>query len=195
MLKTELRHRYLAERLKLSDDEVSQLSLQIFRNFLTTFSPDKSDIIHCFIPLTEKNEVNTQPFFNYFFENKIAVVVPKIFDHKIIAVPITRETVLVKQKWGISEPESNEDFGADSLTHIIVPLLYADPKGNRVGYGKGFYDAFFAGANPEALKIGVNFFPPVEEIDDMWENDVPLDYLVTPTEVLSFGNGASKLTK
>ena len=27
--------------------------------------------------------------------------------------------------------------------YVVTPLLYSDDKGNRVGYGKGFYDAFF----------------------------------------------------
>jgi 5-formyltetrahydrofolate cyclo-ligase len=65
--------------------------------------------------------------------------------------------------------------------------LYCDQKGNRVGYGKGFMTVF-----PKRFgdkKIGVNYFDPDENIDDVWENDIPLDYLVTPTEVLSFFSG------
>ena len=78
---------------------------------------------------------------------------------------------------------------------VITPLLYADQFGNRVGYGKGFYDRFFSEINRNAVKIGVSFFPPNEEIDDVSDFDVPLNYLVTPTEVLSFGSFESKFTK
>ncbi|MGZ5197266.1 MAG: 5-formyltetrahydrofolate cyclo-ligase, partial [Kaistella sp.] len=70
-----------------------------------------------------------------------------------------------------------------------------DRKGNRVGYGKGYYDGFFESVNPRAVKIGLNFFGPDEVIDDVWENDIPLDYLITPVEVLSFFGTASKSTK
>ena len=35
-------------------------------------------------------------------------------------------------------------------------------------------------------KIGVNYFSPTDSIDDVSLQDVKLDYLVTPTEVLSF---------
>ncbi|WP_332020468.1 5-formyltetrahydrofolate cyclo-ligase, partial [Kaistella sp.] len=75
------------------------------------------------------------------------------------------------------------------------PLLYCDQQGNRVGYGKGYYDGFFETVNVETLKIGISFFGPDEEIDDLRENDIPLDYLVTPAEVLSFLGAASKSTK
>jgi len=69
---------------------------------------------------------------------------------------------------------------------VITPLLYCDNQGNRVGYGKGFYDIFFSKIDRSTLKVGVSFFPPVALISDVSQQDVPLDYLVTPTEVLSF---------
>ena len=78
---------------------------------------------------------------------------------------------------------------------MITPLLYCDNQGNRVGYGKGFYDSLFENMSSNAQKIGVNFFNPDEIVDDVWEGDIPLDYLVTPTAVLSFGDGKSKSTK
>jgi 5-formyltetrahydrofolate cyclo-ligase len=56
----------------------------------------------------------------------------------------------------------------------------------RVGYGKGFYDQFFENIPAKTKKIGVNYFNPEENIDDVRDNDIPLDYLVTPTAVLSF---------
>ena len=78
---------------------------------------------------------------------------------------------------------------------MITPLLYCDNQGNRVGYGKGFYDSLFENMSSTAQKIGVNFFNPDEIVDDVWEGDIPLDYLVTPTVVLSFAGIKSKSTK
>ena len=95
------------------------------------------------------------------------------------------DTSLKENGWGILEPE--DDFVEDIKYDVIItPLLYCDNRGNRVGYGKGFYDMFFSKIDRSALKVGVSFFPPVALISDVSEQDVPLDYLVTPTEVLSF---------
>ena len=69
---------------------------------------------------------------------------------------------------------------------VFVPLLAFDKKGNRVGYGKGFYDRFLSECNPETIKIGLSFFEPEELIEDVFENDVKLDYCVTPDEVYQF---------
>ena len=69
---------------------------------------------------------------------------------------------------------------------VFVPLLGYDLKGNRVGYGKGFYDRFLSECKPETLKIGLSFFEPEELITDVFVEDVKLDYCVTPKETYQF---------
>lgn len=195
MVKSDIRKEYIKKRNLLTNDEVSSLSENIFKNFITEFKPVSNHKIHSFLSITGKNEVNTRPFLNYFFENSIRVFVPKVVAGKMISIEIKADTPLIKNTWGIFEPESNNDSGEISFDFVLVPLLYADHLGNRVGYGKGFYDSFFTEINPQALKIGLNFFIPSEVIDNLREDDIPLDYLVTPTEVLSFGRTTSKPTK
>ncbi|ACU08483.1 5-formyltetrahydrofolate cyclo-ligase [Flavobacteriaceae bacterium 3519-10] len=195
MNKSEIRKLYLAKRKGLPIEELMRMSEEIFKNFIAEFKPVTNQKVHCFLSITDKHEVNTVPFLNYFFTNSIRVFVPKIVDGKMISLEINSDTRLVKNSWGIAEPESSKDSGESSFDFVLVPLLYADRSGNRVGYGKGFYDTFFATVNANAFKIGLNFFSPAEEISDVWENDVSLDYLVTPTEVLSFAGGTSKFTK
>lgn len=195
MKKNELREKYLKKRESLSQDEILALSGKIFNNFSESFTLKEHQKVHCFLSIPEKGEVDTQFFLNTFFKNNIRVLVPKIYRKKLISVEISSETPLLKNSWGIREPKSNEDSGETNFDFVITPLLYCDHQGNRVGYGKGFYDSFFENISPFSQKIGVNFFDPDEEIDDVWEGDIPLDYLVMPTAVLSFGATKSKSTK
>lgn len=195
MKKSNLREKYLKKRESFSKEQVLSLSEKIFRNFTDNFKPRENQKVHCFLSIPEKGEVDTQLFLNEFFKRDVRVFVPKIYRKKLISVEITAETPLLKNSWGISEPESNEDSGESDFDYVLTPLLYCDQQGNRVGYGKGYYDGFFETVNAETLKIGLSFFGPDEEIDDLRENDIPLDYLVTPTEVLSFLGAASKSTK
>ncbi|MCD0478447.1 5-formyltetrahydrofolate cyclo-ligase [Chryseobacterium sp. LC2016-29] len=186
MKKSEIRKIYLEKRKNLSQDEVSFLSEKIFANFVNYFKPISEQKVHIFIPIEKFNEMNTQLFIDYFLSRNIKVYVPKIVDVKLISVEIFSDTPFATNNWGISEPLSNEDFGVLDFDFVITPLLYCDFKGNRVGYGKGFYDEFFSNISKDSKKIGVNYFNPDDMIDDVWENDIPLDYLVTPTEILSF---------
>jgi 5-formyltetrahydrofolate cyclo-ligase len=190
MLKAELRKKYMQKRKALSTDEAFLLSEKIFENFVDFFKPVSGQKVHIFIPIKKFKEIDTQLFINYFLSRNIKAFVPKIVDAKLISVEIFKDTKFETNHWGISEPVSNEDSGILDFNWVITPLLYCDKKGNRVGYGKGFYDAFFEMIPSETKKIGVNYFNPDENIDDVWENDIPLDYLVTPTDVLSFFNGS-----
>ncbi|WP_404984230.1 5-formyltetrahydrofolate cyclo-ligase [Chryseobacterium sp. M5] len=188
MKKSELRKIYLEKRKNLSKDEISLFSERIFKNLINYFKPVSDQKIHIFIPIEKFKEINTQIFIDYFLSRNIKVFVPKIVDIKLISVEIFFDTQFETNNWGISEPVSNEDSEVLDFDFVITPLLYCDFKGNRVGYGKGFYDQFFENISKDSKKIGVNYFNPDDMIDDVWENDIPLDYLVTPTEVLSFSS-------
>ncbi len=186
MKKSEIRKIYLEKRKNLLQDEVFLLSERIFENFINFFKPISNQKVHIFIPIEKFKEINTQIFIDYFLSRNIKVFVPKIVDTKLISVEIFSDTQFETNNWGISEPVSNEDSEVLDFDFVITPLLYCDFKGNRVGYGKGFYDQFFENISKNSKKIGVNYFNPDDIIDDVWENDIPLDYLVTATDVLSF---------
>lgn len=189
MLKAELRKKYMQKRKALSTDEAFLLSEKVFENFIEYFKPVSGQKVHVFIAIEKFKEIDTQIFIDYFLSRNIRVFVPKIVDTKLISVEIFKDTQFEINQWNISEPVSNEDSKILDFNYVITPLLYCDKKGNRVGYGKGFYDGFFENLSSETKKIGVNYFNPDEFIDDVWGNDIPLDYLVTPTDVLSFFKG------
>jgi len=189
MKKSEIRKLYLEKRKSLTDDEIFLWSEKIFENFISYFKPVPEQKVHIFIPIKKFKEIDTQIFINYFLSRNIRVFVPKIVDKKLISVQIFNDTKFEINSWGISEPLSSDDSEVYDFDFIITPLLYSDKNGNRVGYGKGFYDAFFEMVSKDSKKIGVNYFDPDSVIDDVWENDIPVDYLVTPTEVLSFFEG------
>lgn len=189
MLKAELRKKYMQKRKALSTDEAFLLSENIFKNFVDYFKPIPGQKVHIFIPIEKFKEIDTKIFIDYFLSRNIRVFVPKIVNTQLISVEISKITEFETSQWGISEPVSNEDSEVLDFDYVITPLLYCDHKGNRVGYGKGFYDGFFESVSENSKKIGVNYFNPDENIDDVWENDIPLDYLLTPNRVLSFFNG------
>jgi 5-formyltetrahydrofolate cyclo-ligase len=71
------------------------------------------------------------------------------------------------------------------LDVVFIPLLQADTQGNRLGYGKGFYDRYLALCRPNVIKIGLNFFEPIPSIPAE-KTDIPLNYLITPNRVYEF---------
>lgn len=85
--------------------------------------------------------------------------------------------------FGIVEPDGNEVVEPEDIDMIIIPMLAFDRMGNRVGYGKGFYDRFLHRCKADCLKVGLSYFEPVEEISDVHAGDVRLDLCITPERV------------
>ncbi len=92
--------------------------------------------------------------------------------------------------YGIPEPAAPTDlFEPFQLDLVLVPLLGFDRRGNRLGYGGGYYDRSFAFLNEqvrptEPLLVGIAYalqeLPEVDEED--W--DVPLDFVATERELI-----------
>jgi len=99
---------------------------------------------------------------------------------------LTDNTVLKKSLYGIPEPVDGIEIAPNKIDVVFIPLLAFDNVGNRVGYGKGFYDQFLSECKPDVIKIGLSFFEPESFIEDINKNDIPLNYCVTPNKVFSF---------
>jgi 5-formyltetrahydrofolate cyclo-ligase len=80
-------------------------------------------------------------------------------------------------------PVHSLQYAVQNIDLVIVPLLAFDKYGNRVGYGKGFYDRFLSKCRSNVIKVGVSFFEPADRITDINPLDIRLDYCITPTRV------------
>jgi 5-formyltetrahydrofolate cyclo-ligase len=89
----------------------------------------------------------------------------------------TPETPMQQGQYGIPEPMHPAPIIPDI---ILTPLVGMDTHGTRLGYGKGYYDRYFASeTGKHALRIGLGFScQQVEELPRT-PHDMPLHYMVT----------------
>jgi 5-formyltetrahydrofolate cyclo-ligase len=99
---------------------------------------------------------------------------------------LTDNTKIKKNEYNIPEPVNGLPVPSEMLDVVFVPLLAYDKQGNRIGYGKGFYDKFLSECKPTTVKIGLSFFEPENLIEDVFETDVKLDFCVSPQKVIIF---------
>lgn len=192
LTKKELREIYSKKREALTESDVELFSKSIFENLKSYLDWGNIQNVHLFLPIRKKKEVDTKYLVNFLWKNDKKVFVPKVSGDDLLCQELFPNDILRENKWNILELVKENFVEQKEFDIIITPLLYCDGYGNRVGYGKGFYDRFFVGINPNTIKIGVNFFSPKEKIIDVFEKDVALDYLVTPSEVFSFTSKSIK---
>ena len=187
MLKNKVRNLVFNKRKLYTDNFINQNSSLIKNNLFSCFDFSKIKILHIFLPIIEKHEIDTFLIINEINVKypHIKIIVPVVdFGNKILLHKYYNSS-LSKNKYGILEPINSEIFTNLNLIDIIlIPLLAFDIEGNRIGYGGGYYDKFLI--NCKGKKVGLSFEEQVDLIKDINEFDIKLDYCVTPKNVYCF---------
>lgn len=187
MTKNELRKKYKLLRQQLSSEERDDLSMAIANKTLELPIWDRS-FFHLFLPILRHNEINTHYLLHILSGKDKEIIVAKS-DFETCEMQhflLTDNTKLVENEYGIPEPIGGISILPEQIQVVFVPLLAFDLAGNRVGYGKGFYDRFLAKCNSDAIKIGLSFFDAEPSCSDVFESDIRLDYCVTPDKIYKF---------
>jgi 5-formyltetrahydrofolate cyclo-ligase len=187
MTKAKLRKHYKSLRKALSEAQIEDLSLDIANQLLTLPIWDY-EFYHLFLSIIEHKEVNTDYILNILSGKDKHIVISKsdFTTLEMFHFLLTDNTKIKNNEWNIPEPIDGIYISPEQIEVVFIPLLAFDKMGNRVGYGKGFYDKFLAKCKPETLKIGVSFFESVTQITEVSKTDIGLDYCVTPKDVYKF---------
>jgi 5-formyltetrahydrofolate cyclo-ligase len=186
MLKVTLRKTYKALRKELSRQKIETLSIAIANNLIELPIWNYS-FYHVFLSIEAQKEVNTDPLLSILSGMDKNIVIPKSnFKTGQMANYLLTDNVTIKKNaYDIPEPVDGIPIANDVIDVVFIPLLAFDTQGNRVGYGKGFYDRFLSQCRPDVLKIGLSFFAPEDHISDVYDTDIKLDYCISPTQVYS----------
>ena len=187
MLKPELRKKYKKLRNALDANGVDDLSMAVANKLLKLPIWDFS-FYHIFLSIEEQKEINTDYILNILSGKDKNIVISKSdFETGLMThFLLTDNTKIKKNAYNIPEPIDGIEISTEKIEVVFIPLLAFDAVGNRVGYGKGFYDRFLADCKPSTLKIGLSFFEAEQAITDVFETDIKLDYCVTPKTIYGF---------
>jgi 5-formyltetrahydrofolate cyclo-ligase len=187
MLKKDLRKDFLENRQKLGSEQLETLNHNISEKFIT-WLPDSVFTVHIYLPIREKNEINTWGIIHQLWEKGLNTIVPvmEMSPTNLTSWVLTPETKLQENIWGVPEPLSADCVDKSVIDVVVLPLISFDQKGYRVGYGKGFYDHFLASFHDQPVKVGLSLFDPVLKISDIHEADIAMDYCITPDKIWKF---------
>lgn len=186
--KARLREVYKSKRVQLTSAEKLQYSFEIMNQFKVWLSTKKDFThFHLFFPIEKQIEINTYIIKEYLEANqkKVYTSIIKSKSLEMDTFLLNPKTIFEEGKMGIPIPVDAEKVEADELQVILVPLLVFDKSGNRIGFGKGYYDVFLKRLNPEVVKVGLSYFLPEEKIP-FEEHDIPLDFCITPEKIFTF---------
>ncbi len=180
--KAMLRSHYKGMRRKMSRNYKKNLDLAIALNFLMSDLYIKTE--HIFFYMATAYEVETRNMIKAALSCGKKVSLPYCTSNDTLEFyQIGSLDEVEEGSFGIFEPERNpEKLSLDFENSIcVVPGLSFDPEGNRLGYGKGFYDKFLR--NYSGISVGLCYASFVKWSIPVSNYDVPVDYLLTDSDI------------
>ena len=150
MNKEQIRNEALKLRTELPFEERKSNNSEIVKNILLLkeFKSTKNVLLYASI----KNEADISEILDKGLKPPKDFSLPKILDKKIYAYQVNSFSELIPGKYKIPEPPIGTDL-TDKIDLVFVPGVAFDLNGNRIGYGKGYYDKFLLQRN--FFKVGV----------------------------------------
>jgi len=189
MLKSEARNTFKQKRYTISQTDKMKWDDLLLIQFQSIEIPFL-DYVLSFYPIEQNNEVNTFLITDYLhFRNpNLHICYPKTNSKSCTmqAIVCNADSIFEANEFNIPEPLDSEIADPTSIDLVIVPMLAFDVNGNRVGYGKGFFDRYLKDCRDNCIKVGLSYFEALDCIDDANEFDVPLDFVITPQRTYVF---------
>ena len=183
MEKEIIRNRIKSQRQSLDKDEVLAKSFDISQKIIglhNTISWTKPYLFYSAI----QNEVDISSAFHY-LSYKAQTFFPKTIGDDIIFYETEYLEDLKKGRFGVLEPSDLSPQFMDTVGICFVPGVAFDTKGNRLGFGKGYYDRFLSD-KPQITKIGICYdFQLLRKLTIPAEEfDIKMDMIITEKEVI-----------
>ena len=180
MDKQALRKQYLEERKALSQQAWQAACDNLFEQVKGNAALIGRGPVHIFLPIEKFKEVDTWPIIRWLWHEGIRTMtsLTDIERSTLSHVWFDDKTRFNTSEWGIPEPLNATPADPSLCSVIFVPLLVADKLGNRIGYGKGFYDGFLSSLPRSVTKVGLSLLPLVDRPIPEELHDVRLDVVL-----------------
>jgi 5-formyltetrahydrofolate cyclo-ligase len=166
-MKHVLRETILNQRLALQPHEVEAYSRSLIQKIKQHPLYQKAKVVGLFSAI--KHEPDLSPLLK---DSKIWLL-PKVSGDNLIYVRYQSQSSLIKSELGILEPLGLKDESSN-LDLVIIPGIAFDTKGNRIGFGKGYFDRFLSSHQPPYV-IGVAYPFQMQKQIKTTKSDVPVN--------------------
>jgi len=189
--KVPLRKKVLSLRRSLSCKEIQEKSKKIKERLFAL--PVFGDARMVLFYLSLRDEVQTQDMIKEALKLNKTVAVPlvRVKQREVLPVKLCSfDEGFAVGPLGIPQPGGNLNhlLSLDEVDLAIVPGIAFDEKGNRLGFGMGFYDRFLKKLSGRAKVVSLAFELQLVERIPCQPHDMPVDYIVTEKRVIHCEN-------
>ena len=188
-MKNHIRKLVQEKRNSLSEHEWEASSEEISKKLRGSNWYKNAKTVFTFVSMG--HEVDTHKLIQQSWRDGKQVAVPIAKENgEIYFVPVDSFEELEKTSFGVLEPKKSKlyEITPKDTDIFLVPGLVFDTKGNRYGYGGGFYDRY-AKKYPKLMKIALCFAFQVKVEPLIIEiHDIPVEVVFTEKGILGGSN-------
>jgi len=170
-----LRQRIRQQKRAMTPEEIASRSAVLTEKFCACPQYARAKTVYGYLPYNQ--EVRTVPLLERALADGKQVAVPKVYGDEMKFIYMTDLSLTEKSDMGIPEPVADGPVAEDPTALVLMPGLAFTERGDRMGYGGGFYDKFLA-AEPEHPTVALCYrFQMVEELPTQ-DHDIPVDLVL-----------------
>jgi 5-formyltetrahydrofolate cyclo-ligase len=183
-LKQQLRTEARLHRKSMAPEAIHMKSEALCRRLTEWVSAQGFGVIHTFLPMMSRGEPNILPFIEAALASGVRFMVPEVISGQLAMNHhwYDHSTVLREGHWGVDVPNQASIADPKIADVVLVPMLLADPRGYRIGYGKGYYDYFLGGLN--SVFAGICYDDEVVDRVPHEPHDIPVHYVLTDSRLV-----------
>ena len=137
------------------------------------------------------SEIETQRLFERILADAKMAVLPRVdrASQSLILHAVRHISELETNKWGIREPRADApSLPIDAIEFMLMPGVAFDRSGNRLGYGRGYYDKLLSAASPALARVTAGFACQIVDAVPVGPNDQKIDMIITENEIIKLTN-------
>lgn len=182
--KNELRIKHKKLRSEINREQREALSTEICSHILGSSLYQQAGMIYAYYPLEQ--EVSLLPLIRDALIHRKKIAFPKVHENEMDFYTVESLDEFKEGHFHVMEPFTDNRVVPGSDTLVLTPGVVFDMDGNRIGYGKGYYDRYLRRYSDLAA-MGVAYEAQVEETFEAESGDVKMDYLVTELGIRKIG--------
>ena len=177
--KAALRKHLLEKRDAISDEFRNISSSKIYQNLKQVDSYINSHNIACYFSIG--SEIDTYDIMLGILEQGKNMLLPKIVDNNLEFYVVPNLEKLEKGAFDIMEPKDSCKK-AEKIDCVLVPTIGISKSGDRLGYGRGYYDKFLSSTG--AVKISLTYSKQIVKSIPSESHDIKIDLIITEDEII-----------
>lgn len=129
-------------------------------------------------------EVTLDAVFAWTLAQGKQVCFPRVCGEEMDFYYVENASDLIPGNFGVREPAAYCQLATFTKAVCVVPGVGFDKTGNRMGYGKGYYDRYFHKSTADIYKIGICYDEQLQDEIPAMEHDIKMDRVVSASNVI-----------